>query len=269
MMKTEGVDVVCTGGTGTIGQFLPETVHRLLTRLERGVEERIAEMQGLPRIPDSFLHLAAMTSVVDAENEPARARFINVDGSVKWLEAAAKIGCKRFIYVSTGHVFSPSPKCELFKTDHPIDATAVYGRSKAEGEVELRKASKGLEIDMVIVRIFSVISPKMRPGFLYPELLRRVREKNFSPVQGYRNVRDFIDAEEAAGLLTKLATAKSLSREIYHIGSGHTRSVRELAEDVMKLNGVDNETVEKMFPPENDEPANYLIPELTPTEEFQ
>jgi UDP-glucose 4-epimerase/GDP-4-dehydro-6-deoxy-D-mannose reductase len=111
---------------------------------------------------------------------------------------------------------------------------------------------------VTIARIFSVTSAKMRDGFLYPELLRRAREKDFKPLPGHQNVRDFIDAEVAAEELLRLAAMAS-PPSVVHI-AGETKSVRELAEGVMSEHGISPEQMSSMFPPPT-EPVNYLISE--------
>lgn len=248
--------IVCTGGRGTIGQFLPESVVRLETRLEDTVEARVEELRKLREVPSAFIHLAAFTSVKEAEENPSKAFELNVKGTVKWLEAASLVGIPRFISVSTSHVFKATHEPTRLGPSSETNATSVYGRTKAEAEKAVLAHSGSTRV--TIARIFSVTSAKMRDGFLYPELLRRAREKDFKPLPGHQNVRDFIDAEAAAGELLKLAASVS-PPSIVHI-AGETKSVRELAEDVMGEQGISPERMASMFPPAT-EPANYLISE--------
>ncbi len=257
-----GIEVVCTGGNGTIGQFLPVSVRRLRTRLEESVELRVDELKKVARPPFALLHLAALTSVTEAEKDPARARLMNVDGSLKWLQAAADTGCTRFVFVSTGHVFRATAQQEFLTPDRLPDATATYGRTKAEAEVALSTMAQDLKIDLVIARVFSVTSEKMRAGFLFPELLRRARERDFSPLPGYKSVRDFVDAKFVAEQLFSIATTDKCPHSIVHISSGKPKSVRQLAEETMGAAGISRGEMSVMFPDNADLP-NYLISEPT------
>jgi nucleoside-diphosphate-sugar epimerase len=103
----------------------------------------------------------------------------------------------------------------------------------------------------------------MPPDSLYAALQRRARQRDFSPLPGYKNVRDFISSEEAAARLWHLATAHSLERRVFHVCSGKPRSVRELAIEVMKQSGIDPVSLAPMFPDNNDAP-NFLISRPTP-----
>lgn len=250
--------IVCTGGNGTIGQFLPASVIRLRTRLEDSIDTRVQELKALGETPTAFIHLAALTSVKEADAFPERARQMNVEGAVKWLEAADRVGVARFIFVSTSHVFKPTLQPVELSPSVETNATAAYGASKAEAEKAMLSYAGATRV--IIARIFSVISPKMREGFLYPELLRRAREKDFKALSGHQNVRDFIDAEVAArqlmGLASEAVREDDHSR-IVHL-AGRSMSVRELAEDVMAQAGIKPDEISSMFPLTS-EPANFLI----------
>jgi nucleoside-diphosphate-sugar epimerase len=98
----------------------------------------------------------------------------------------------------------------------------------------------------------------MRPGYLYANLERRASERDFSPLLGYKNVRDFISAEVVCGQLMRLAQKPGSCMGIFHICSGKPMSVRDLALEVMNENRISPEETSAMFPETSDE-ANYMI----------
>ena len=53
---------------------------------------------------DVVIHLAALNAL-DSLNEPERAKKINVDGTKRLISAAIREGVKRFVYISTAHVY--------------------------------------------------------------------------------------------------------------------------------------------------------------------
>lgn len=262
--------VALTGGTGTIGKRLfdahgDQPLFALKTRLEAEVKEMRAELDQVVQ-PFAFLHLAAVTLVQDCEKDPEHAFRLNVDGALKWLQAAADSGCERFVFVSTGHVFRPTKQLDWLEPSRSPDATTIYGRSKAEAEKRLATEASRLGVPLLIARVFSVIDKGMRKGFLYSELERRAQERDFNPMPGYKNVRDFIEAEEAAKALYSLASEAELSNEkvrIAHVCTGVPRTVRELALDVFRQHGIGDEPlVAGMFPETQDDP-NYLVSKPT------
>lgn len=237
----------CTGGDGTIGQFLSPDIVRLKTRLEAGEDERVRELAGV----DAVIHLAALTDVAECEADPAKAFALNVEGSVRWLRAARRAGLQRFVFVSTSHVFAPTSTLERLAPGRTPNPVSIYGQTKAQAEVELLRAG---DIDVAVARVFSVIGPNLRAGYLYAELQRRAREKDFSPLSRWANVRDFIEVRSVTSQLLKL------ERGIYHLGTGVGRTVRDLAEQVMREHGLRPDEYEKMFA-EPSGPADYLVAE--------
>lgn len=88
--------------------------------------------------PDVIINTAAYTAVDKAESEPDAAFALNRDGPRLLAEAAHKRGAI-LIHVSTDYVFDgakPAPYVE----DDPTGPLGVYGRSKLEGEMAVRKA---------------------------------------------------------------------------------------------------------------------------------
>lgn len=256
--------IVCTGRGGSIGQFLSAEVLGLKTRLEAKEEQMVEELQALGRMPSALIHLAAMTSVADCEKNPDLAFERNVAGAARWFQAAARAGVPHFVHVSSAHVFRPTKEPVWLEPMREGDAVAVYGRSKLEAERELKRLTLMLGARLSIARVFSVIAPPegplLRPGFLHTELHRRARERDFSPVLGYKNVRDFIDTATICRSLEAIARHPGAAGEaaVYHVCSGQPLSVRELAVRVFAGYGIVETEMEPMFPANDDEP-NYLM----------
>ena len=86
--------------------------------------------------PDAVVHCAAWTAVDAAEDEDnvARVRAINAQGTRNIAEACKKLDCK-MIYISTDYVFDGQgttpwdPDCKAYA---PL---SVYGQTKLEGEL--------------------------------------------------------------------------------------------------------------------------------------
>ena len=255
--------IVCTGATGTIGRYLPSEVIQLRSRLEASTDEMRAELAAVEKGIAGFIHLAAVTSVKRCEADPERAFELNVNGTRKWLHAAASVGCPRFVHASTCHVFRPTATAEWLEPGREGDAVSAYGRSKLEAEHVVFADAHVLGIEAVIARVFSLIADGMPESFLYPALQRRARERDFSRLPGYKNVRDFIEAADAASRLWRIASASHLDSRIFHLCTGQPKSVRTLAIEVMGQSGIGDAATAPMFP-ENDDAANFLISKPSP-----
>lgn len=84
-----------------------------------------------------IVNCAAHTAVDKAEVEPELAAQLNVAGPRNLGELARDIGAG-IIHISTDYVFS-GEGTHPYHEDDPVGPTGVYGRTKAQGEAELRR----------------------------------------------------------------------------------------------------------------------------------
>jgi dTDP-4-dehydrorhamnose reductase len=119
-----------TGAGGQLGTALAEVFPeaRAIPRSEWDV----AEPYPFEERPDLVLHAAAWTKVDDAESDPEGARRANVDGTRKVVELGAPV-----VYYSSDYVFD-GRKTEPYVESDPTGPIGVYGRTKLEGEEQVR-----------------------------------------------------------------------------------------------------------------------------------
>lgn len=79
-----------------------------------------------------MLHAAAWTKVDDAESDPEGARRANVDGTRNVVALGAAV-----VYYSSDYVFDGTKRVPYVESD-PTNPLGVYGRTKLEGEQEVR-----------------------------------------------------------------------------------------------------------------------------------
>lgn len=144
----DGASIVCTGGSGTLGQALVSELldsyrpHKVVifSRSESrqaAMKERFSESESSPlryfigdvrdrqRLLDCFdgadivIHAAALKRVDTCEREPKECVLTNVLGTLNAAEAARECGVQRFMYVSS---------------DKASAASTLYGGSKYVAE---------------------------------------------------------------------------------------------------------------------------------------
>jgi dTDP-4-dehydrorhamnose reductase len=103
--------------------------------------------------PAAIINAAAYTAVDRAESEPARAFAVDRDGAERLAQAAQRRDLP-FIHVSTDYVFD-GRKALPYTEEDPAAPLNVYGRSKLEGEVAVRRSHSAA----LIVRTSWVYSP--------------------------------------------------------------------------------------------------------------
>jgi dTDP-4-dehydrorhamnose reductase len=90
--------------------------------------------------PEVVINAAAYTQVDKAESEAALAFAVNTTGSANLARMCAKTKIP-LVHISTDYVFDGQKGRSYLETD-AISPVGIYGRSKAEGEIEIRSHLK-------------------------------------------------------------------------------------------------------------------------------
>lgn len=169
--------IIVFGGEGQLGRELQRraAVKDIdLAALSRGaadVADASAVARSLSARPATIVvNAAAYTNVDRAEAEPEAARRVNAAGAANVAAAAAAAGLP-LIHVSTDFVFDGGATAP-YREDDPVAPLSVYGRTKAEGEANVR----GLCPQHLILRTAWLYSAT-GSGFLQA-ILRAVAERD-------------------------------------------------------------------------------------------
>jgi len=139
--------VLITGAQGQLGRELAAQGQLWGGHVQAPSEDDldIIDLEKVERIialqqPDRVINAAAYTRVDSAESEAAVAFEVNKTGCANLARICAKNHIP-LIHISTDYVFDGQKGTPYLETD-PISPVGVYARSKAEGEIEIRKRLK-------------------------------------------------------------------------------------------------------------------------------
>lgn len=132
--------VMIFGASGLLGQALVRewTGDEIVALNSRDADIRDANaVQNVVNSarPDWIVLSAAYTDVDGCESKPDQAFTVNRDGAV-YVASAAKQSRAKLFFLSSDYVFD-GKKTVPYETGDPRNPQSVYGRSKAEAEVEL------------------------------------------------------------------------------------------------------------------------------------
>jgi dTDP-4-dehydrorhamnose reductase len=119
-----------TGAGGQLGAALADVFPD--ARLAPRSKWDVADPYPFEERPELVFHAAAWTKVDDAESDPEGARRANLDGTRNVVELGAPV-----VYYSSDYVFDGT-KREPYVESDPTNPLGVYGRTKLEGEQEVR-----------------------------------------------------------------------------------------------------------------------------------
>ena len=177
-----------------------------------------------------FFHLAWQGGRYDFA-----AQYQNVEDTLGALEAAKKIGCKRFVCTGSQAEYGPQKGVITEETcPHPIDA---YGSAKLAACILTRQRAMDLGIEWIWGRIFSLYGKYEAETRMLPALVKSLREnKDFQMATDGRQNWDYLYVSDGAEALIALLE-KGKTGEIYNIAHGNYRMMREFVGLVEKFVG--------------------------------
>lgn len=261
-----GQTVCVTGGAGFIGSHLVEALVRtgaeirVLDDLSSGDPANLAEVDSrITLIKGSVLdadvlqravagtsvvfHHAARVSVVESLEQPVDYCETNVGGTLAVLEAARRSGVRRLVYAGSCSAYGDLPglpKCE----DAPVHPTSPYAATKLAGEDFVAAYPASYPIDTVRLRYFNVFGPRQAHDSPYaaviPKFFQALASGEDAVIFGDGGqTRDFVHVEDVAQAnILAACSPEPLAGMVFNVGSGSSRSILEVCEQVAAALGV-------------------------------
>jgi len=211
-----------TGATGTIGKHIADNVRKIEIDLNK---DFVLPLEITPKEEFTFIHLAGKVGVEAVSRDIDLAFKVNVISSRLLAEECIKAGVKKFIYVSTSHVYQQSN--ELLDENSPVNPTNVYTKQKRTAELEIIDAFRTRPEQLVIARVFSVLDWGTAEFTLGGAILKLLKGE-ISNLNAGKDLRNFLTPRKVANILTEIATNTHLSG-IVNICSSNTISVADAA----------------------------------------
>jgi UDP-glucose 4-epimerase len=195
----------------------------------------LKETKGL----DYIFHLAAVSNVNHAYENPILAVKLNAEGTVNFLEACRKNDIKRFLLASTVWVYAGAVTTEVTE-DSPFympGAGHIYTSTKIVGEMFCNDYHQLYGLDYTILRYGIPYGPRARAGTIIPIFINRALKGEplsiFGDGSQYRN---FIYVEDLADG-NVIALKDGAKNQIYNLEGIRPITVKEVAEAVKELLG--------------------------------
>ncbi len=244
--------VLVTGGAGFVGSAL---VRRLLDGDRRvvvldnffsgprenveGLGDGVVVLEGdvldeafldevfATRRPDRVYHLVGDTFVPSAYREPRRFFRINVEGTLNVLEACARHGVGRMLYVSSTEVYGRAP-LQPIREDGALDPANTYAVSKLAADRLCHTFVHEHGVPVRIARIFNCYGPRETQPYVVPEVIRQLARGPVVALGNPEARRDFTYVDDTARGLEAVMEADLPDGDVCHVGSGTSVSIREL-----------------------------------------
>jgi nucleoside-diphosphate-sugar epimerase len=189
---------------------------------------------------DAVVHLAGRVHVMKEHTANGQTEFdrINASGTEHLARAAASVGVRRFVYMSTVKVMGDATQATPFsETDTPAPED-TYGASKLAGEQALARIAEQTNLEPVILRPPLVYGPGAKGNML--SLLKLCRLAPSLPLGRINNQRSLIFVENLADAVCACLENPKAAREIFFVRDGEDLSSSDL---IRRVSGALNRPV--------------------------
>ena len=186
---------------------------------------------------DRVINLAARAGVRYSLINPFVYLSTNAEGTLNLLELMKKYGIKKFVLASTSSLYAGQPM--PFKEDLPVNTPiSPYAASKKAAEVMSYTYHYLSDIDVTVVRYFTVYGPAGRPDMSIFRFIKWIDEG--TPIELFGDgsqSRDFTYVDDIAKGTIK-AAFKNVGYEIINLGGGKNPiSLNEIISKIEKYLG--------------------------------
>ncbi len=213
----------------------------------RVVEADLCDRHAVNRVldtarPAAIYHLASQASVAKSLNDPLPTIVNNVIGVVNLLEAAAEIVPKsRILIVGSNEEYGLTRPEELpLKETRELRPISPYAVSKVTQDMLGHQYFATKNLDVVRVRPFTHTGPRQGSLFVTPSFARQLAEMEAGLREPVMRVgfldgqRDFTDVRDVARGY-RLLIERGTAGEVYNLGSGVPRSIREILDALISM----------------------------------
>ena len=193
----------------------------------------------------AVINLAARAGVRASLEDPWVYLDTNTTGTLNLLELCKREDISKFILASTSSIYGndvPHPTPETADSDHPLQA---YAASKKGAEAMAHAYHYLFDIDVSVVRYFTVYGPAGRPDMVMFRFNQWIREGKHLRLNG--------DGEQSRGFTYvddiargTIAALKPLGYEIFNLGGHEVITINQLIE--ILENKIDKEAKIERYP---------------------
>lgn len=239
--------VALTGATGGVGRHFARAARargdsvRALVRdtagaadlAELGVElvaGDLADTEALGALAkgcDAFVHAAAQ---VGDQGTEAQFEEVNVRGTERAIEAAARGGVRRFVHVSSVAVYGRPEHGIIEETFAPLACDGPYERTKLAAERLAFARGKAHRVEVSAVRPPVIFGPYDRQ--FIPRVLDGLRKHRTLYIDGGRAPFNVVSADDLTEAILLCATHPSAAGEAFNVAASPPPCVRDVIDTI-------------------------------------
>lgn len=238
------MNILITGGAGFIGRTLQEKLCKsgnkvvLLDKrkpfkadsnLVTYIQIDVCDQEGVQSVFskhkfDGIVHLAAVSRVVEAQNNPEECKRTNIDGIYSLLNAIKITGQKPWLIFGSSREVYGEAKILPVKEDAPQKVVNIYGETKVKGESLFLEFSKKYNLNCAIIRFSNVYGNRYDLfGRVIPMFIRAIATEEIITIEGGAQLIDFTHIDDSVNGIFKIISYLNKNnniQEAFHLCPG-------------------------------------------------
>ena len=183
---------------------------------------------------EAVFHAAARAGVRPSIQDPALYHDVNVQGTIRLLDAACAAKVQNFVFASSSSVYGEANRIPFSEEDPADFPISPYAATKRAGELLCYTYHHLYGLPVTCLRFFTVYGPRQRPEMAIHKFMRLIDSGRPVPVFGdgssrrdYTYISDIVE-----GVVRAVAAPRPY--EILNIGGSQTTELRELVAKIEK-----------------------------------
>jgi UDP-glucose 4-epimerase len=184
--------------------------------------------------PKKILISIGISSINQAELHPDSRKEVE-SALLNIIKAVKKSSSESTVFlVSSAAVYGNSSN-QALSEDDKLSPTSFYGEQKVIVERMFQKFAQINDLNLSIIRIFSVYGPKQKRHVVW-DVFSQAKKQNEVVLAGSgKEIRDFIFVEELAKQIFELTLVKKHLPDVINLGTGHHVSICELSKKIITI----------------------------------
>jgi nucleoside-diphosphate-sugar epimerase len=258
------MNILITGGAGFIGRTLQDKLYKLgnritlldkrkpfltdpalVTYIQADVcdQEKMLSVFAMYQF-DGIIHLAAVSRVVEAQNNPQECKRTNLGGIFSLLNAIEKTEQKPWlIFGSSREVYGESAILPV-KENAQKTAVNIYGETKIKGENLFLEFSKKYNLNCAIIRFSNVYGNRYDIfDRVIPRFIRAIVKKETLIIEGGDQLIDFTHIDDSVDGVLKIIdylNQQGNIREEFHLCPGVGWTLYQLIDFIEQATGINS-----------------------------